>query len=122
MLSEYNEVYILVLLRLPVSSASCAGSLCAIICAHLHAGFICAHLHAGSICAHLHAGSICAHLHAGFSVTHYVLLQFSSEHEFSAALGCGQHEKLKVISIFGNTGDGKSHTLNHTFFGGKEVS
>lgn len=28
---------------------------------------------------------------------------------------------LKVVSIFGNTGDGKSHTLNHTFFGGKEV-
>ena len=28
---------------------------------------------------------------------------------------------MKVVSIFGNTGDGKSHTLNHTFFGGKEV-
>lgn len=28
---------------------------------------------------------------------------------------------MKVVSIFGNTGDGKSFTLNHTFFGGKEV-
>ena len=28
---------------------------------------------------------------------------------------------MKVVSIFGNTGDGKSHTLNHTFFDGKEV-
>ena len=28
---------------------------------------------------------------------------------------------MKVVSIFGNTGDGKSHTLNHTFFCGKEV-
>ena len=28
---------------------------------------------------------------------------------------------MKVVSIFGNTGDGKSHTLNHTFFNGKEV-
>ena len=27
----------------------------------------------------------------------------------------------KVVSIFGNTGDGKSHTLNNTFFNGKEV-
>lgn len=30
-------------------------------------------------------------------------------------------QKLKVVSIFGNTGDGKSFTLNHTFFDGKEV-
>ncbi|XP_044737053.1 zinc finger FYVE domain-containing protein 1-like isoform X1 [Chrysoperla carnea] len=29
--------------------------------------------------------------------------------------------KIKVVSIFGNTGDGKSHTLNETFFDGKEV-
>ena len=26
------------------------------------------------------------------------------------------------MSIFGNTGDGKSHTLNHTFFNGREVN
>ena len=28
---------------------------------------------------------------------------------------------MKVVSIFGNTGDGKSHTLNHVFFQGQEV-
>lgn len=26
-----------------------------------------------------------------------------------------------MVSIFGNTGDGKSHTLNHTFFKGEEI-
>lgn len=29
--------------------------------------------------------------------------------------------RVKVVSVFGNTGDGKSHTLNHTFFGGEEI-
>lgn len=29
--------------------------------------------------------------------------------------------KMKVVAIFGNTGDGKSHTLNKTFFDGREV-
>ena len=29
--------------------------------------------------------------------------------------------KLKVISIFGNSGDGKSHTMNNVFFEGEEV-
>uniref|UniRef100_A0A667Y8G2 Si:ch211-11n16.2 n=1 Tax=Myripristis murdjan TaxID=586833 RepID=A0A667Y8G2_9TELE len=28
---------------------------------------------------------------------------------------------VKVLSIFGNTGDGKSHTLNHILFGGESV-
>lgn len=28
---------------------------------------------------------------------------------------------VKVLSIFGNTGDGKSHTLNHILFGGKSM-
>jgi zinc finger FYVE domain-containing protein 1 len=36
-------------------------------------------------------------------------------------LGCDEDSQVKVISIFGNTGDGKSHTLNHTFFGGREI-
>lgn len=36
-------------------------------------------------------------------------------------LGCRPEELLKVVSIFGNTGEGKSHTLNHTFFLGREV-
>lgn len=29
--------------------------------------------------------------------------------------------KVKVVCIFGNTGEGKSHTLNHTFFKGEKV-
>lgn len=29
--------------------------------------------------------------------------------------------RLKVISIFGNSGDGKSHTMNNVFFNGDEV-
>lgn len=36
-------------------------------------------------------------------------------------LACGSNDLVKVVSIFGNTGDGKSFTLNHTFFDGKEV-
>lgn len=28
---------------------------------------------------------------------------------------------VKVLSIFGNTGDGKSHTLNHILFGGDTI-
>jgi hypothetical protein len=28
---------------------------------------------------------------------------------------------VKCVSIFGNTGDGKSHTLNHTFFDGRQI-
>ena len=41
--------------------------------------------------------------------------------EFLQQLGCQKTAKVKVVSIFGNTGDGKSHTLNHTFFNGREV-
>lgn len=29
--------------------------------------------------------------------------------------------KVKVVSVFGNTGDGKSYMLNHTFFNKIEV-
>lgn len=36
-------------------------------------------------------------------------------------LGCPNDCKAKVVSIFGNTGDGKSHTLNHTFFDEENV-
>ena len=36
-------------------------------------------------------------------------------------LGCQPDSRMKVVSIFGNTGDGKSHTLNHVFFQGQEV-
>lgn len=38
-------------------------------------------------------------------------------------MGCQNQSDLqvKVISIFGNTGEGKSHTLNQIFFRGAEV-
>ncbi|XP_052767142.1 zinc finger FYVE domain-containing protein 1-like [Mya arenaria] len=48
-------------------------------------------------------------------------LQLTDEDDFVHKLKCDRDDLLKVVSIFGNTGDGKSHTLNHTFFGGKQV-
>ncbi|XP_055005305.1 zinc finger FYVE domain-containing protein 1 [Boleophthalmus pectinirostris] len=48
-------------------------------------------------------------------------MQVKDEEDFVSRLGCGPEELLKVVSIFGNTGEGKSHTLNHTFFLGREV-
>lgn len=48
-------------------------------------------------------------------------LQVNDADDFISKLQCDKEDLVKVISIFGNTGDGKSHTLNHTFFGGKEV-
>lgn len=48
-------------------------------------------------------------------------LQIRNETEFVDRLGCGDVSGVKVLSIFGNTGDGKSHTLNHILFGGESV-
>ncbi|XP_024147556.1 zinc finger FYVE domain-containing protein 1 [Oryzias melastigma] len=48
-------------------------------------------------------------------------VQVTDEEDFVSRLGCKPDELLKVVSIFGNTGEGKSHTLNHTFFLGREV-
>lgn len=48
-------------------------------------------------------------------------LQVPSESEFLEQLRCGDEVGVKVLSIFGNTGDGKSHTLNHILFGGEKV-
>ncbi|CAG2203504.1 ZFYVE1 [Mytilus edulis] len=48
-------------------------------------------------------------------------LKVSNEEDFLNKLECDSNDLVKVVSIFGNTGDGKSFTLNHTFFGGKEV-
>nr|XP_033808421.1 zinc finger FYVE domain-containing protein 1 isoform X1 [Geotrypetes seraphini] len=48
-------------------------------------------------------------------------IQVKDEDEFIQKLDCKPDDHLKVVSIFGNTGDGKSHTLNHTFFCGREV-
>ncbi|TRY89419.1 hypothetical protein DNTS_010820 [Danionella cerebrum] len=48
-------------------------------------------------------------------------LQVKSEGQFLQMLGCSAAHGVKVLSIFGNTGDGKSHTLNHVLFDGEEV-
>ncbi|XP_057344321.1 zinc finger FYVE domain-containing protein 1 isoform X3 [Manis pentadactyla] len=48
-------------------------------------------------------------------------IQVKNEEDFIKKLDCKPDQHLKVVSIFGNTGDGKSHTLNHTFFYGREV-
>lgn len=47
--------------------------------------------------------------------------QVRDEKDFVSRLSCNPDELLKVVSIFGNTGEGKSYTLNHTFFLGREV-
>uniref|UniRef100_A0A8C5QGD3 FYVE-type domain-containing protein n=1 Tax=Leptobrachium leishanense TaxID=445787 RepID=A0A8C5QGD3_9ANUR len=48
-------------------------------------------------------------------------LQVQDVSAFLSKLGCDHKRPVKVLCIFGNTGDGKSHTLNETFFGGAEV-
>lgn len=49
------------------------------------------------------------------------LSKVKDETSFLKLLSCNPDQLLKVVSIFGNTGEGKSHTLNHTFFKGREV-
>lgn len=48
-------------------------------------------------------------------------LRVNTPEIFAKRLGCTLDSKMKVISIFGNTGDGKSHTMNHIFFDGEEI-
>eukprot|EP00092_Neocalanus_flemingeri_P009959 GFUD01010737.1.p1 GENE.GFUD01010737.1~~GFUD01010737.1.p1 ORF type:complete len:703 (-),score=93.22 GFUD01010737.1:369-2477(-) len=48
-------------------------------------------------------------------------LSVDSGTSFCTKLGCDASSTGKVISILGNTGEGKSHTLNHTFFNGEEI-
>ena len=48
-------------------------------------------------------------------------MQVNSSKEFAQKLQTDCDALVKVVSIFGNTGEGKSHTFNHTFFGGAEV-
>ncbi|XP_075155045.1 zinc finger FYVE domain-containing protein 1-like isoform X2 [Haematobia irritans] len=48
-------------------------------------------------------------------------LHINTPELFCKKLKCSDTAKIKVVSIFGNTGDGKSHTMNHTFFKGEEV-
>jgi len=51
-------------------------------------------------------------------------LCIKTEAAFLEALGClrdGDKARVKVLSVFGPTGEGKSHALNHLLFGGREV-
>uniref|UniRef100_A0A8C7Q2G0 Zinc finger FYVE-type containing 1 n=1 Tax=Oncorhynchus mykiss TaxID=8022 RepID=A0A8C7Q2G0_ONCMY len=48
-------------------------------------------------------------------------MQVNDDGAFVKKLNCKPDKLIKVVSIFGNTGEGKSHTLNHTFFIGREV-
>ncbi|XP_066254587.1 zinc finger FYVE domain-containing protein 1-like isoform X1 [Euwallacea similis] len=48
-------------------------------------------------------------------------LKIESENVFLKALHLKPGKKVKVVSIFGNTGEGKSYTLNKVFFNGVEV-
>lgn len=50
-----------------------------------------------------------------------VISQVENERHFLRKLGCNAAKGVKVLSIFGNTGDGKSHTLNHMLFDGEDV-
>ncbi|KAL3313724.1 Zinc finger FYVE domain-containing protein 1 [Cichlidogyrus casuarinus] len=48
-------------------------------------------------------------------------IQFKDAIEFAKAVKCKPEQSVKVVSIVGKTGDGKSHTLNHAFFGGNQL-
>jgi zinc finger FYVE domain-containing protein 1 len=49
--------------------------------------------------------------------------QVTSVEQFVKKLGITDYEKkVKVVAIFGNSGDGKSHTMNNAFFDGYEVN
>ncbi|KAK3918575.1 Zinc finger FYVE domain-containing protein 1 [Frankliniella fusca] len=49
-------------------------------------------------------------------------LQVASAEKFASCLGCpNSSSKVKVVSIVGNSGDGKSYTMNKVFFQGEEV-
>lgn len=49
------------------------------------------------------------------------LMQVDSSDEFAELLGCSPNTLVKVVSIFGSIGHGKSYTLNSTFYGCQEV-
>lgn len=49
-------------------------------------------------------------------------IKVSTAEQFSDRLQITNNTtKVKVVSIFGNTGDGKSYTLNQAFFNGNEI-
>lgn len=61
------------------------------------------------------------HLQSFLLIDENELMQVDSAEEFADKLGCLSTTSVKVISIFGSIGHGKSYTLNHTFYGSQEV-
>ena len=59
--------------------------------------------------------------HKNMNICFLFSYQVKDVDSFLDQLGCSKSTQVKVVSIFGNTGDGKSFTLNHTFFEGEEV-
>lgn len=59
-----------------------------------------------------------------FNISHRNLtfsIQVNSESDFIRQFQCSQQDpKVKCVSIIGNTGDGKSYTLNQVFFNGQQ--
>lgn len=49
------------------------------------------------------------------------LMQIDTVDQFAEKLGCQSTTLVKVVSIFGSIGHGKSYTLNHTFYDCQEV-
>lgn len=48
-------------------------------------------------------------------------MRINSVEDFAEKLGCSPTTLVKVVSIFGSIGHGKSYTLNHTFYSCQEV-
>lgn len=54
-------------------------------------------------------------------IDEFEFMHINSSEEFAERLGCSPNNSVKVVSIFGNTGEGKSHTMNFCFFEGCEL-
>lgn len=61
------------------------------------------------------------HLESFLLIDENELMQVDSVEAFAERLGCHTKSLVKVVSIFGSIGHGKSYTLNHTFYGSQEV-
>lgn len=61
------------------------------------------------------------HLESFLLIDENELMQIESPDELADKLGCSPETLVKVVSIFGSIGHGKSYTLNNTFYGCQEV-
>jgi len=65
--------------------------------------------------------SIDEHLGSFLLIDENEFMQIDCADDFADRLGCSPTALVKVVSIFGSIGHGKSYTLNHTFYGCQEV-